>query len=300
MLFGGLDTEKLQGDLNVHYRNGRLDFLGESTRNIYNLSAVTIADGDVNLDLMSNHSDASFEVDHSDYLTWIPPDAFEALAGTVGEVQVVNYTDKARKYSIVQAVLVPCTKASSSAALTIMLGTAQANTSLVLPLSALVSGRDSARAQRDLLPDVATATGPDLCLFYVAPGDRSDFFVAEHSVFRLGAMALRGLYTVFDRENTTLATAPARANVTEGAPANVVRYNEGCVAGARYDNASMKPTCTAVATLLPTSLFSDAPTSITASASASSTSTSAAIRAELRSCCEALGLLSIFTAYIIF
>jgi Eukaryotic aspartyl protease len=253
VLFGGVDTEKFEGNMSVLPALTRLDFLGEG-RDFFNLASMTILNGSANVELLRSHPNASFEMDYGEFASSVPPDVFDSISEIIGGVQLIR-----RKNSGVQGALVPCSVAYGSFSLNFTFGYKDVHTQVAIPISAFISSPETTRSQ-PALSETLSSNSTELCLFNLWPGSRGDYLSLEHSVVRLGAFALKSVYTIFNRTNQTIGVAQARPNVTRS---NILGYNHGCFPGAQFVNASSSSACapsTTVPTALPTEIFTNTPT----------------------------------------
>ena len=265
IVFGGIDTEKFQGNISLLPALTALDFLGES-RNVFNLLSMTILNGSEPVELTHSHPDASFELDYGDFQNRVPPDVFEPVFEILGGTSFIpnGLSDP--------LALVPCSIAETSLAINFTFGYNTTQTLISVPLSDLISSPQATKAAHNS-STVLSPNGTELCLFNLLPGREDDYFVLNHSVFHLGSPALKSVYTIYDKSTRRIGVGNAKPNVTTS---NAVKYNKGCFPGVQFVNSSLSSSCapsTTTQLALPTQLFTETPTSISASATPTPTST---------------------------
>lgn len=267
LLFGGVDTEKFQGSMVLLPALTALDFLGEGT-NIFNLESMTMLKGSETVELLHGHPNASFELDHGDFGSLVPPDVSNSIYEILGGAQLIENDRN------VPGALVPCSIAQRSLSINFTFGYSTSHTLISVPISDLMSSpRTTSLAHNS--SNVFSPDGTPLCLFNMLPGTEHESTVLDHSVFHLGTSALKSVYVVFDFGTRTVGVANAKPNVTSS---NIVSYNNGCFPGAQHVGSSASSACAPTSTVqsvLPTQIFTESPT--VASASPTTTSTSNAV-----------------------
>ena len=243
---------------------------------------MTISNGSGNVDLLQSHPNVSFELDYGTFGSLFPPHVSESIYEILGGHQPIQ-DDRD-----VPGVLVPCSAAQRSLSINFTFGYETAHTLISVPISELMSGPELTSSALNS-SKIVSPNSTKLCLFNILPATDNNYLVLNHSVFHLGASALKSVYTVFDKGTRSIGVGNAKANVTIS---NFVNYNHGCFSGVRFIESSLSSACVTTTTqyALPTSLFTDSPTTASASsidATASPTSTKTSMAAK----CNAYTLL---------